>query len=202
VPNVLSPCTQYRVNLDTARQMQKDSSLSPFVFANDSGVARSPCPLTWFSPINEATLYGIYPATIVGDAACSGPFCSAAPLDPVLSDGGTGAPRVVAPELKGKTIADIVGSFTTGRSDGLLCSSCHYTGSKATGLGKYLPPVKAGFAKEIRKDQRISYFIDYGDIESSGKEAWSDARGWAQDFVDIQKGGAYFKPASLRELFS
>jgi hypothetical protein len=196
----LQECTRYRVKIDTGREMQQASPLSPFVYDNDSGIVRSPCLLTWFAPINEATLYGVYPASVVGDG-CTGPFCSAGPLDPVLSDGTESTPPTLAAEIKGKSIADIVGSFTSGRADTQLCSGCHYTGSNRTGLGMYLPPVKSNSAKEIGKDQLISFFVDYGSIESKGKLAWSSRDGWAERFVNIQKSGVFYKPEPLRQVF-
>ena len=181
------------MQIDTVRQMQKDST-KPFVYANDSGIVKSPCPLTWLGPINEATLLGQYPPGVVGDT-CLNPFCAGVPVDTGISDGSD---SVVAPEIRGKTIADIVGSFKSGRSTDDsqgLCSSCHYTGAPNT---IYRPPVGYNEAESIRPDQSILF---YRGLEKDFYRAWAGQSGWAWQFIGTTQWGTGHKPEYLRQLF-
>jgi hypothetical protein len=184
-PGLLHDCTRYRVVIDTVRQMQKDAA-RPYVYTNDSGIARSPCPLTWLGPINEATLYGVYPAAVVGDSC---PNCPAGPLDAIVSDGTETPARVVAPEIRGKSLADIVGSFQSGRSTDntqQLCSSCHYKKSADYWIW-YKPPVAQNAAMTIQPSQQITFRNVYGNpdggLVSEGATAWRATYGWAYEFV-------------------
>lgn len=73
------------------------------------------------------------------------------------------------PAIAGKKLGDIVSSVVSGRPDGVLCSSCHNSGSSYP----YHPNVPAGVA------QNIDPFVNI-----SGNESWAcSSNTWASQFI-------------------
>jgi hypothetical protein len=191
---------------------QAPAGIATAVYANDSAVVKTPCTLTWTSPITEGTLYGVYPDQIVGDTTCSTKDCNnAADVTQMVSDGTA----LVDQSIRGKTIADIVGSFTTGRVDNLVCSECHFDAPGRNPDIKYVPPVPHLGSAPIGKDDLIldlggtsvtdSDCLTCGTISSTPRKKWSGANGWAEAFSTVRyppDATMPFKHPFLRAVFA
>jgi hypothetical protein len=218
-PNRLDNCLKYRAVIDVYHQMQPGATR----FTNDSAVVKTPCPLTWTSPMNEATLFGRYPDTVIGGDAppCSDWMCDAA-ITESMSDGWEPAVEPVHEKIRDKTLQQIVSSFTTGRVQGDLCSSCHFDSSEddreRISFIRYVPMVAWNASRLIDKDEWIvdvskepeypdtSDCLTCGAISSQPAKRWIGPDGWASAFITVLDPYApaeakLYKPDYLRQAF-
>jgi hypothetical protein len=101
-----------------------------------------------------------------------------------------GAP--VSPNTEGKSLAAIVGSFVSGRSDGVLCSHCHYTGA----MNPYRPNVTGDASATIYAD---GYYQDDVMRRWWGDDSWTDRfLTYHENLKPAAPDG--YKPADLRTL--
>jgi hypothetical protein len=211
---LIEECKRYRLQIDVYHEMQIQPSPSNgySVYANDSAIVKTPCPLRWTSTIDATRVLGIYPSEVIYDNnTCADPSC----LKTDVTQATEAGPETgLEPILLGKTLVGIVSSYDTALDDtskhpNYKCFDCHNEDNVKDANDGYTyiyrpqvrPPDQTLY---IDKDDPISYKIvgTDGSTIDENRRTWAGPQGWAMSFVNVRVNDLteFRKDAYMRQL--